>query len=107
MNLPFQPPIAPMEARSVDDLPPGAGWQFEPKWDGFRAICFRDGGDVYISSRGELPFSRYFPELVDAVTTLTPPRVVLDREIVVFTADGQGLDFDTLQQRIHPAEPRV
>ena len=107
MNLPFQPPIAPMEAKSVDGLPGGDGWQHEPKWDGFRAICFRDGPDVYISSRKELPFSRYFPEVGAAVGTLSEPRFVLDGEIVIFTPDGRGLDFDSLQLRLHPAASRV
>jgi ATP-dependent DNA ligase len=107
MNLPFEPPLAPMEARHVDALPSGAGWQYEPKWDGFRAICFRDGSDVYISSRKELPFNRYFPEIVDAAKSLPERRFVLDGEIVVFTADGKGLDFDMLLQRIHPAASRV
>ena len=107
MNLPFQPPLAPMEAKHVPDLPEGDGWQFEPKWDGFRAIAFRDGDDVYLSSRGELPFSRYFPDLLGAIRTLSGDRLVLDGEIVVFTPDGKGLDFDALQQRIHPAASRV
>jgi ATP-dependent DNA ligase len=107
MNLPFPPPLAPMEARHVDALPAEDGWQFEPKWDGFRALCFRDGDEVYLSSRKELPFNRYFPEIVAAATTLGEDRLVLDGEIVVFTADGKGLDFDALLQRIHPAESRV
>lgn len=107
MNLPFQPPLAPMEAKHVDDVPEGPGWQYEPKWDGFRAIVFRDRDDVYISSRKELPFVRYFPELVEAVATLGARRVVLDGEIVAFTPDGTGLDFDVLSQRIHPAASRV
>ncbi len=107
MNLPFQPPLAPMEAKSVDGLPGDEGWQHEPKWDGFRAICFRDGPDVYISSRKELPFSRYFPEVGTAVGTLSEPRFVLDGEIVIFTPDGRGLDFDSLQLRLHPAASRV
>jgi ATP-dependent DNA ligase len=107
MNLPFQPPLAPMEARHVAALPDGSGWQYEPKWDGFRAIFFKDGADVFISSRGELPFARYFPELVEAASKLSTPHAILDGEIVVFTADGQGLDFDALLQRIHPAESRV
>jgi ATP-dependent DNA ligase len=107
MNLPFQPPIAPMEAKHVDTLPTGDGWQYEPKWDGFRAIAFRDGADVFVSSRGELPFARYFPELVAAVKTLSTRRLVIDGEIVVFTPDGRGLDFDSLLQRIHPAASRV
>jgi len=107
MRLPFQPPLAPMEAKHVDALPAGDGWQYEPKWDGFRAIVFRDGDDVYISSRKELPFSRYFPEIVEAAKTLRVKRLVLDGEIVLFTADGRGLSFDGLQQRLHPAESRV
>ncbi|HJP65207.1 MAG TPA: ATP-dependent DNA ligase [Actinomycetota bacterium] len=107
MNLPFQPPIAPMEAKSVAELPNGDGWQYEPKWDGFRAIGFRDGEVVYLSSRKELPFSRYFPEVAAALTTLDQPRLVIDGEIVIFTPDGTGLDFDSLQLRLHPAESRV
>jgi ATP-dependent DNA ligase len=96
-----------MEAKHVAALPDNQGWQYEPKWDGFRAIFFKDGDDVFISSRGELPFARYFPELVEAARSLSTPRAVLDGEIVVFTADGQALDFDALLQRIHPAESRV
>jgi len=107
MNLPFQPPLAPMEARHVDALPSGPGWQYEPKWDGFRAICFRYRDDVYISSRKELPFNRYFPEIVAAAKSLPERRFVLDGEIVVFTSNGKGLDFDALLQRIHPAASRV
>jgi ATP-dependent DNA ligase len=107
VNLPFQPPIAPMEAKAVPDLPDGPGWQHEPKWDGFRAICFRDESGVYISSRKELPFSRYFPDVGAAVATLDEPRLVVDGEIVVFTPDGRGLDFDALQMRLHPAASRV
>jgi ATP-dependent DNA ligase len=107
MNLPFQPPLAPMEAKSVPDLPDQGGWQYEPKWDGFRAIAFRDGEEVYLSSRKELPFNRYFPEIMAAVGTLTEPQIVLDGEIVIFTPDGKGLDFDSLQLRLHPAESRV
>ena len=107
MNLPFQPPIAPMEAKHVAELPSGEEWQYEPKWDGFRAICFRDGADIYVSSRGELPFARYYPELVDAIGTLSTDRLVVDGEIIVFTPDGRGLDFDALQQRIHPAASRI
>jgi ATP-dependent DNA ligase len=107
MNLPFPPPLAPMEAKHVERLPQGDGWLYEPKWDGFRAIVFRDGDDVFISSRKELPFVRYFPELATAALTLAATRVVLDGEIVVFTSDGTGLDFDALLQRIHPAASRV
>jgi len=107
MALSFRPPLAPMEARHVDALPSGDGWQYEPKWDGFRAIAFRDGNEVSVSSRKELPFNRYFPEIVEAMGTLSERRLVLDGEIVVFTSDGKGLDFDALLQRIHPAESRV
>jgi ATP-dependent DNA ligase len=107
MKLPFQPPLAPMEARHIDRLPSGKEFQYEPKWDGFRALCFRDGDEVYVSSRKELPFNRYFPEIVEAATTLKTDRFVLDGEIVVFTGDGKGLDFDALLQRIHPADSRV
>jgi ATP-dependent DNA ligase len=96
-----------MEAKSAPDVPDGDGWQHEPKWDGFRAICFRDESGVYISSRKELPFSRYFPEVGAAVDTLDEPRVIVDGEIVVFTPDGRGLDFDALQMRLHPAASRV
>jgi ATP-dependent DNA ligase len=96
-----------MEAKHVPALPRGDEWQFEPKWDGFRAICFKDEGNVFISSRKELPFNRYFPEIVEAVRTLPSDRCVLDGEIVVFTSDGRALDFDALLQRIHPAESRV
>jgi ATP-dependent DNA ligase len=107
MTLPFRPPLTPMEAKHVDALPSGDGWQYEPKWDGFRAIAFRDGDEVTISSRKELPFNRYFPEIVEAIGTLQEKRMVLDGEIVIFTPDGKGLDFDALLQRIHPAESRV
>ncbi len=107
MDLPFDPPIAPMEAKTVGDVPVGDGWQYEPKWDGFRAICFRADGEVAISSRKELPFARYFPEIVDALTTLAEPRVILDGELVRFSEDGRSLEFDVLQMRLHPAESRV
>jgi ATP-dependent DNA ligase len=96
-----------MEAKTVADLPEGDGWQFEPKWDGFRCVGFRDADGVSLASRHELPFNRYFPEIVEAVGTLSAGEFVIDGEVVVFTADGTGLDFDALQQRIHPAESRV
>jgi ATP-dependent DNA ligase len=107
MDLPFQPPITPMEAKHVASLPSDPGWQFEPKWDGFRAVAFRDGDDVFIGSRNELPLARYFPEVADALRTLSAKRVVLDGEVVRFTDDGKALDFDALQLRLHPAESRV
>ena len=97
------PPVSPMLAKSVPSIPPGAS--YEPKWDGFRSICFRDGGDVELGSRNERPLTRYFPELVAAVTAELPARCVVDGEIVVATE--HGLDFEALQQRIHPADSRV
>jgi ATP-dependent DNA ligase len=103
MQLPVMPPVAPMLAKSVSTIPPGAS--YEPKWDGFRSVVFRDGDDVEIGSRNERPMTRYFPELVAALRAELPQRCVVDGEIVIATADG--LDFEALQQRIHPAESRV
>src|SRR5579875_3608937 len=103
MDLPLLPPIAPMLAKAVPEIPPGAS--YEPKWDGFRSICFRDGDEVELGSRNERPMTRYFPELVEAMKAELPERCVVDGEIVIATADG--LDFEALQQRIHPAESRV
>ncbi|HST48234.1 ATP-dependent DNA ligase [Jatrophihabitans sp.] len=103
MQLPVMPPVAPMLAKSVPTIPPGAS--YEPKWDGFRSLIFRDGDEVEFGSRNERPMTRYFPELVEAVKAELPDRCVLDGEIVVVT--GNGLDFDALQQRIHPAVSRV
>ncbi len=97
------PPIAPMLAKAVPAIPPGAS--YEPKWDGFRSICFRDGDEVELGSRNERPMTRYFPEVVAALKAELPPRCVLDGEIVI--AADKGLDFDALQQRIHPAVSRV
>jgi ATP-dependent DNA ligase len=107
MKLPVRPPLTPMKAKHVATLPDGPGWQFEPKWDGFRALAFRDGKEVYVSSRNELPLGRYFPEVEEAVRGMRTRRLVLDGEIVVFAPDGKGLDFDALQQRLHPAASRV
>src|SRR5690349_5009997 len=98
------PPIEPMLAKLTEGIPTGDGWLYEPKWDGFRAICFRAADDVYVSSRKELPFSRYFPDVVEALKTLDEQRLVLDGELVIFTADGRSILFDTLQMRLHPAE---
>ncbi|MDT4891738.1 MAG: hypothetical protein QOE97_773 [Pseudonocardiales bacterium] len=103
MQLPVMPPVAPMLAKSVPTIPPDAS--YEPKWDGFRSVIFRDGDDVEIGSRNERPMTRYFPELVEAVRRELPPRCVMDGEIVVATPGG--LDFEALQQRIHPAVSRV
>ncbi|MEP6476083.1 MAG: ATP-dependent DNA ligase [Actinomycetota bacterium] len=106
MRLPVMPPVSPMLARSVKDIPDGA-MSFEPKWDGFRSIIFRDGDEVEIGSRNERPMTRYFPEVVQAVLANLPERCVLDGEIVVIGASGDRLDFEALQQRIHPADSRV
>lgn len=97
------PPIAPMLAKSVPAIPPGA--MYEPKWDGFRSICFRDGDDVEFGSRNERPLTRYFPELVAAARAELPERCVIDGEIIVPAA--HGLDFEALQLRMHPAASRV
>ena len=105
MSLPFSPPLKPMLAKSEPDVPRGPGWRYEPKWDGFRAIVFRDGDDVHIGSRGERPLHRYFPELVEALRKALPTGVVTDGEIVV-PAEGR-IAFDSLQLRIHPADSRV
>jgi len=106
MHLPVRPPVAPMLARLVDDIPVGS-YAYEPKWDGFRGIVFRDRDDVEIGSRNERPMERYFPELVTAIKRSLPKRCVLDGEIVVPDSSGERLDFEALQQRIHPAESRV
>ena len=105
MHLPFDPPLEPMLARLADRLPPGGGWLFEPKWDGFRAIVFRDGDEVYLQSRDLKPLDRYFPELAAPLRAQLPERCVLDGEIVI--AGPAGLDFDALLLRIHPAASRV
>jgi ATP-dependent DNA ligase len=99
------PPIAPMLAKPVTDIP--AGQLYEPKWDGFRSIIFRDGDEVEIGSRNERPMTRYFPEIVAAVLANFPPRAVIDGEIVVADMARNTLDFEALQQRIHPAASRV
>jgi ATP-dependent DNA ligase len=106
MDLPVNPPVAPMLAKPVDGIPEG-DYVFEPKWDGFRSIVFRDGDEVEIGSRNERPMTRYFPELVAAVLAELPPRCVIDGEIVVPDAAGRRLDFEALQLRIHPAASRV
>ena len=105
MNLPVNPPVLPMLAKRVDELPAGGAWIFEPKWDGFRALIFRDGDEIEIQSRDEKPLNRYFPELVEPLRAQLPARCVLDGEIVI-AKDG-GLDFDALQLRLHPAASRV
>jgi ATP-dependent DNA ligase len=104
-GFPLEPPIEPMLAKLATALPPGDGWLFEPKWDGFRAIVFRDGDRVYTQSRDLKPLDRYFPELEAAFRANLPARCVVDGEIVIATEDG--LDFDALQMRLHPAASRV
>ena len=106
MHLPVNPPVAPMLAKPVKQIPDGP-YSFEPKWDGFRSIVFADGGEVELGSRNERPMTRYFPELVAAVTEQFPRRCVIDGEIVVPGQDGRRLDFEALLQRIHPAASRV
>ena len=105
MNLPFDPPIEPMLSSAADALPEGDAWLFEPKWDGFRTLVFRDGGEILLQSRDEKPMNRYFPELVEPLAAALPERCVLDGEIVI--AGPDGLDFEALLLRIHPAESRV
>lgn len=105
MALPLHTPFAPMEALSVDDIPSGPGWLYEPKWDGFRCLAFRDGAEVELQSKAGQPLRRYFPELVEMLQHLKPKRFVLDGEIVV-PVEGR-LSFDDLLMRIHPAESRV
>jgi ATP-dependent DNA ligase len=104
MDLPVLPPLAPMLAKAATALPVG-DWLYEPKWDGFRGIVFRDGDEVELGSRNERPLTRYFPEVLDAVKAALPSRCVVDGEIVV--AGPAGLDFDLLSQRIHPAVSRI
>src|SRR5215207_887128 len=105
MELPVNPPILPMLAKRADQLPAAGAWLFEPKWDGFRALIFRDGEEVMIQSRDEKPLNRYFPELIDPLLKQLPSRCVLDGEVVV--AQKGALDFDSLQLRIHPAASRI
>jgi ATP-dependent DNA ligase len=105
MTLALRQPFPPMEALSVDEIPEGIDWQYEPKWDGFRCLIFRDGARVDLQSKSGRSLTRYFPELVAAVAALKPKRFVLDGEIVV--PHGQAFSFDDLLQRIHPAASRV
>jgi ATP-dependent DNA ligase len=105
MQLPLNPPLLPMLAKRVSELPQSGDWIFEPKWDGFRALVFRDGDEVLIQSRDEKPLNRYFPELIAPLKSQLPKRCVLDGEVVL-AKDG-ALDFEALQLRIHPADSRV
>src|SRR5450631_2388659 len=101
MQLPVNPPVLPMLAKRVGEIPESGLWMFEPKWDGFRTLIFRDGDEVLIQSRDAKPLNRYFPEVVETVRAQLPLRCVLDGEIVI--ARNGGLDFDALQLRLHPA----
>jgi ATP-dependent DNA ligase len=105
MALALQPPFPPMEARSVDEIPIGAEWQYEPKWDGFRCLLFRDGRQVELQSKSGQSLTRYFPELVEAALAVGADQFVLDGEIVV--PSHGAFSFDALLQRIHPASSRV
>ena len=105
MRLPVMPPVAPMLAKASKSLPEGDGLLYEPKWDGFRCIVFRDGDEIELGSRNERPLTRYFPELLDPLRAALPERAVVDGEIVI--TSERGLAFDALLQRIHPAASRV
>ena len=107
MALPVKYDLAAMEATSVDAIPVGEGWQYEPKWDGFRCLVFRDGAEVELRSKAGQPLARYFPDIVAAVREIDSKRFVLDGELVIPASDGKNLSFDALLQRIHPAESRV
>ena len=104
-RLKNKPPLPPMEAKLVESLPVEPGWQFEPKWDGFRCLVFRDGGEVELQSKAERPLARYFPEVVESVLALPAERFVLDCELTI--SIGGRLSFEALQQRLHPAESRI
>ena len=105
MTVPVRPPVSPMLAKLARELPNGAGWSYEPKWDGFRCIAFCDGDDIELGSRNEKPLTRYFPDVAESLRAASLGRVVLDGEIVIATE--AGLDFDLLSLRIHPAASRV
>jgi len=108
MGYPIEPPVAPMLAKPTPAIPTGEGWIYEPKWDGFRALVFRDGGEAYVQSRDLKPLDRYFPELAEPLRAVggSEARFVLDGEVVIARPEG-GLDFDALLLRIHPAASRV
>jgi ATP-dependent DNA ligase len=101
----LKPPIAPMEARLVEEIPTGDGWQYEPKWDGFRCLVFRGGDSIYLQSKNGQPLARYFPDVVANIARLPEPEFVLDGELVIPV--GGALSFDELQLRLHPAASRV
>ena len=105
MDLPVNPPLKPMLAKSTTKLPTDGSCIFEPKWDGFRCIIFRDGDEVVLGSRNEKPLTRYFPELIQPIRDALPERCAVDGELVMVTE--AGLNFDMLGQRIHPAQSRI
>jgi len=105
MSLPLHPPFPPMEALSVDQIPSGPEWQYEPKWDGFRCLVFREGDRIELQSKAGQPLTRYFPELVEDIGRIKAEKLVLDSEIVVPVE--RTFSFDALLQRIHPAQSRV
>lgn len=105
MNLSIQPPFPPMEAESADQIPAGSDWQYEPKWDGFRCLSFRDGDEVYMQSKAGQPLGRYFPDLIEALRKLKCTKFVIDSEIAI-PIDSK-FSFEDLQLRLHPAESRV
>src|ERR1044071_9397942 len=101
----LKPPVPPMEARLVDEIPTGVGWQYEPKWDGFRCLVFRNGDNIFLQSKSGQPLARYFPDVVANVAKLPQHQFVLDGELVIPV--GGALSFDELQLRLHPAASRV
>lgn len=105
MTAPPQPPIAPMEARSVEEIPSGPEWQYEPKWDGFRCIAFRDGEKIFLQSKAGQPLARYFPDIASVLSRLPAKKFILDGELVI-EVEGR-FSFDELQLRLHPAASRV
>lgn len=105
MPLPFAPPLEPMLAEAADEIPEGEGLCYEPKWDGFRVVVFKEGDDIFLSSRNSLPLQRYFPEVVEFLKRELKGSLVLDGEL--FITGERGLDFDALQSRLHPAASRV
>jgi ATP-dependent DNA ligase len=105
MPLTIKPPFPPMEALSVDEIPRGDDWQYEPKWDGFRCLAFRDGDDVQLQSKAGQPLARYFPEIVEAIKELPAKQFIIDGELVI--PEEHRLSFDELLLRLHPAESRV
>src|SRR3954471_24189188 len=105
MKLSIRPPYPPMEAKLVEGIPEGKNWQYEPKWDGFRCLAFRDGDEVELRSKAGKPLGRYFPDVVEAIRAVRAKRFILDGEIGVPV--GDSLSFEEMQLRLHPAASRV